>query len=329
MRRSVMLVWAAFGLCLAAPAGAQAPPDEATKNTARALAETGRKRFEAGDYAGAIEALRDAEGHVRAPTIVRLRALAHEQLGQLLEAREAYQAIAEEQLSASAPPEFVAAQEQANKALAGLATRIPAVRIVMAHAPPGTRVTLDDRPLDPAALAAPIQLNPGPHVVAFEPPRAARISREVNLKERSVETVEVDLAPPGQAVTAQPTVRPTSHAGPAAAVPAGGRSLLGPAIGIGLGGVGLIVGAITGGLSFVRAGEIRRDCDDPPVCPPGYRDRVEDGKVLGHIATAGFIVAGGGAAAGMVLLLWPGKVAAPARVGVAFGPGFLAVKGAL
>jgi hypothetical protein len=336
MRRSWWWVWPVIALLVAAPASAQTQPDEAAKAAARTLAETGRRRFEAGDYAGAIQALRDAERYFRAPTIRRLRARAHESLGQLLEARAVCEELAGERREEGAPPAFVAAQEEARESLASLEARIPRVRLALTNAPAGTRATLDGEPLDLAALARPMRLNPGKHVIAIQPPGAPPIIRALDLEERAVRKIDVDLAslPSGPPKMAGP--EPTSARSPHLATPfappgpteAVGRSNLGPALAFGAGGAGLIVGTVSGGMTFVTAGAIRKECGVELVCPPSQREGVEAARTLGHVSTVGFVVAGIGAVTGTVLLLWPGRKAEPARVGVIAGPTFLGVKGA-
>ena len=341
MKRPLCLISAVIALSFAAPSAAQAPPDDAGKAAARSLAETGKKRFESGDYAGAIEALRDAEKYFRAPTITRLRALAHEKLGQLLEAQAVHKLVADEPLAAGAPPEFAAAQEESKKSVASLETRIPKMQVSVLHAPAGTRVTLDTKGLDAAALAQPMKMNPGKYVVTVEPPGAAKITREVVLAEQSNEKVVIDLAPPPPpkpvvtaptttigTTSATATAAPSGSGAPVGGAPESGRSMLGPAIAFGVGGVGLVAGAITGGLSFAVAGDVKKKCGEELVCSPDTRDQVEQGKTFGYVSTVGFALAGAGAAVGVVLLLLPGKKAEAAKVGLAIGPTFTGVKGA-
>lgn len=353
MKRLPSLAVVLSAALLTAGALAQTPPDKAAKKAARTLAEAAQKSFDGGDYAGAITKLREAEKHVPAPTILRLRARAHEKLGQLLEAADAYQRAADQKLPADAPAVFVTAQEEAKKALASLETRIPKVRIALSHAPEGTLVTLDGKPLAAASLGSPLRLDPGKHVVTIEPPGAPAIRREVDLRESANEAIDVDLAPPAPpspapsvsvtaavsvtpppppkapSPTATASAAPLTGGGPAAGNTDSGRSMLGPAIAFGVGGAGLVAGAITGGLSFGVAGDVKAKCGEGLVCPPDMRDQVEQGKTFGYVSTVGFALAGAGAAVGVVLLLLPsGKKAEPAKVGVAVGPTFLGVKGA-
>ncbi len=107
-----------------------------------------------------------------------------------------------------------------------------------------------------------------------------------------------------------------------------GRSMLGPAIAFGAGGAGLVVGVVTGTVSIAKFGDFEKACGPQLQCPPSLRGDVETGRVLGHVSTAGFVLAGVGAAVGVTLLLLPSGSKAPAPVGVVFGPSFAGVKGA-
>lgn len=298
---------AAAVLALAAPALAQAPPDDATKEAARGLAVTGKKRFVEGDYQGAIDALRDAEKYYRAPTILRLHAQAHEKLGQLVEARDLYQEIAGQELGADASAEFRAAQDDAKQSLEALEARVPRLAVHLENAPAGTRVTLGGKVVDPAA---PLRLNPGKHTLSIEPPGKPAVTRDLDLAEGAREEVSLDLAPP-----------------PAVAAPS--RSLLGPAIAFGAGGLGLIVGAVAGGLTLGKVGEIRALCGDDLVCPRGTEGEVglDGARAVSHVSTVGFALAGAGIAAGVVLLVLPVSKERPAQVSVTLGPAFAGVKG--
>ncbi len=343
MRRLWCCMTALAVIWLATPSAAQAPPDDAAKGAARGLALTGKQRFDAGDYSGAIEALRDAEKYYPAPTIRSLRARSHEKLGQLLEARDLYALIAGQQLDAGASREFQAAHEEAKNSLGSLEKRIPRVDVTLAHAPAGTRVTLDGKVLDSAALAQPLRLNPGKYTIVVEPPGKAKVTRALDLKEGATEKVEVDLAPrPPQPTTTTPVVPPlASTVGPVAAPsdtggavvsePGTGRSIVGPAIAFGVGGAGLIVGAVTGGITFANAAEVRELCGGDLTCNKGQESEVnlEGRKGIGYVSTAAFVVAGAGALVGTLLLvLSGGKKNEPAKAALSVGPGFITVKGA-
>jgi hypothetical protein len=74
-------------------------------------------------------------------------------------------------------------------------------------------------------------------------------------------------------------------------------------VAFGVGGAGLAVGAITGIIALGKAGDLKDTCNADKTCPPSEKDNVDSYKSMGTISTIGFIVAGVGGAAGLVLLL--------------------------
>ncbi len=274
------------------------PAEDPRKTAARALADAGKERFDAGDYAGAIEALQDAEKYFPAPTMTRLRAMAHEKLGQLKRAQLLCEQAAGQALPSDAPDVFPRAQEDCKKLAADLDKRIPRVRISLLRAPAGTRVTVDGRELDAVALANRVRLDPGKHTIVAQAPGQPPIEREIDLAERAVQGVIFDLSPAAaepSRVSVEEETEPTSR-------------LLAPAIAFGIGGAGIVVGAVTGAMTLARAGEIRDLCGGGSVCPESQRAKVdlEGAKAVGYVSTAAFALAGVGAAVGVVLLLIPG-----------------------
>lgn len=317
MRRFWCWMTASAVIALAASSAAQAPPEDAAKSAARGLAQTGKQRLEAGKYAEAIEAFRDAEKYFSAPTIKRMRAFSHEKLGQLLEARDLYTQIAAEQFAADAPSEFWGAKEDAKKSLQSLETRIPRVEVTVAHAPSGTRVTLDGKVLDATTLAQPLRLDPGKYTIVIEPPGKASVTRNLDLKEGATEKVEVDLAPapPPPLVPVTSTAPSAATAPPPVALPPPTSSPQGPGtpsrsvpvttyIAYGAGAASLITGAVLGGLALSK----KSDFDNNPRF-----DVAHEGSSLAVAADVAFGFALIGAVAGTVAWLRPPLEDKPAK----------------
>lgn len=324
-------------LCFAAlmlvPASATAQPVSATvtgnTDLARDWANKAKERFQGGDYAGAIEAIHEAEKHFRAPPFTRLAAQAHERLGKLVEARQLYQSLADVELGADAPPAWVTAREEGKKELLALVTRIPALRITVLGADVASlKVTLDGNALGLAQLGQLLPRNPGAHTVVVESAGRKRETREAQLKEGVTEQLVIELTASIAAPTV--TVSPAITASVSVTPPPGPRSMVGPAIAFGVGGAGLVLGAIAGGLAVVKTGELRDLCGSDLVCPAATRGKadIEGANAMAHVSTAGFVLAGVGAAVGVVLLLLPGGERAELpHASVVVGPGFAGVKG--
>lgn len=312
-------------LCLLSPLAAEAQPaapgkeaSASEKDLAKEWAQKGRDFFNRGQYQDAIAALREAERHFAAPTIVRLRAEAHEKLGQLVEARKAYKQVADVSLPEGASPQLVAAQQSAKAALLGIEERLGTIEI--AGAPSGALISLDGAPLSAGDLGHPIQVDPGKHVVTMEAPGRGRVTRELQLAEKAREKVVFEgekAAPPPEKAPPPPPPPPSAP----------GNSRVLPGIAFGVGGAGLALGAVTGILTITKMDEVRKTCGEKLWCPADYRGDVEGAKTIGHVSTVGFIVGAVGVAAGVVVLALP-KKHSPARAGLLLGPGFAGVKGA-
>ena len=78
---------------------------------------------------------------------------------------------------------------------------------------------------------------------------------------------------------------------------------------------------------MAKYGEVAKACNGT-ACPEGVRGDADTGRTLAHVSTAGFVLAGVGAAVGVTLLLVPVGTKEPARAALTVGPSFLGVKGA-
>lgn len=105
------------------------------------------------------------------------------------------------------------------------------------------------------------------------------------------------------------------------------RSWTAPIVAFGFGGVGLVTGVAAGAFALGRMADLRATCDRGLVCPDGARSAAEDGRAAAHLATAGFVLAGLGAAVGLGLVAIPIR-GTPARVGLSIGPASVSLKGA-
>lgn len=296
------------GLSASAAALAQPPAAgaESAKDQARKLADEGQRLFASGDYRAALQRLRDADSKFGAPTIKLAWAEAHEKLGELVEARAVYQRIAAEALDPAAPKAFVAAQEQARQAVARLDGRVPRILLEITGNPPRTSVALDGEELPAAEWGRPVLVNPGAHSLSIEMPGQPPETREMTLREGETRHIQLRW----ERSSGGPVIS-TSQVSPAP-----GRSLLVPSIAFGVGGVGLVVGAITGGIVLSRMDGFRQKCGPELQCPPELAGELDGARIVGHVSTVSFALAGAGAALGGVLLLLPSGKGAPVKVGV-------------
>jgi hypothetical protein len=149
-------------LAWARPAAAQSAED--AREEARKLADKGYEHYEAGNYPKAIQYFRDAEARFHAPTLLLMLGKAHYKNGGLVEARAAFRRIADEQLPADAPKEFVDAQAEARKGIEEINPRVAMLKIVLkGMAPENVRILIDDVEVPTADVLKPLPQNPGPH----------------------------------------------------------------------------------------------------------------------------------------------------------------------
>ena len=265
---------------LAQPAGAD--DVSAARDRARPLAERGFVAYQGRRWAEAIELFGQAEEFFHAPPHLLYIARAYERLGRLVEARDAYLAVASEQLAEYAPDPFRQAQQEAKVELAELRKRIPSLQIVISGAPADrARLRVDERELDEVPPL--YEVNPGKHVVVATA-GALSVTREVVVSEGQSATVELDV----------PAARDQEDESMPLWVPA--------VAAFGLAAANVVVGSITGAVSLSQVDDIEARCVDGH-CPADAEPDADDAALLGNLSTASFVIAGVAAAAGTTLLL--------------------------
>jgi len=279
-------------LAIVAPsAPAQAQPSDARQlDAARALANAGLDLFNAGRHEEALERFRGAERIHHAPPHVLYIARSLLALGRLVEARDAYRSLAEETIDPGAPPVFASARQEAIEELEELRPRIAHVTIEVEGE--GASLAIDGRPVT-AAPGQPFDVDPGDHRVTAS--KAGMEDQEQNLSLGEGESTTLRFAIPDGAIS------PEDDGGDAAT--SGGSSLVGPIVLLSVGGAGLILGGVMGGLAFGKRNALEAACPNPASCPIENRDLEDDGRTFGHVSTAGFVVGGVAAAAGLTWLL--------------------------
>lgn len=171
-------------------------PSELTqpeREKARSFADTGMRRYEEGNYAGALEAFEQAEELVFVPTITVQHGRALERLGRWVDAIATYQRAANAEIKPSSPWQHRTAKADATKALAELAPRIPSLKIVVRQRPPGSEVLIDGRQIP--SIDEPVLVDPGKHVVEARSPDGEEARGTVEVQEGGTQTVELVLTP--------------------------------------------------------------------------------------------------------------------------------------
>jgi hypothetical protein len=181
---------------------------------------------------------------------------------------------------------------------------------VSVEGPTNPQVTIDGQAVPAAALGLKRPVDPGSHKVTatadgFKP---ADTTFSVAEGGSAAATLKMEKAPPGEAgaaVVAGPTPgQGTSPTEPGADTGSkGSMNKTLALVAFGVGGAGLVVGAITGVIALGKASDLKDKCDANKNCPTTAQSDVDSYKSVGTISTIGFIVAGVGGVAGVVLLL--------------------------
>jgi hypothetical protein len=313
------------GGALARTAHAQAPAADADRVSARQLGEEGKRLFEAGDFAGALDRFQRADALVRRHTLGVRIARCLVKLGRLTEALDRYVAVSRMELPAGVEPGILAVQKdalaEAEAEGAALARRIPSVVIEVRGASEPVVVTVDGAVVPAALLGAKRAVDPGAHKIAAAS-AGRQAAREVSVREG--ESVPVTLT---FAADHDEGSRPTVPLMPAApSPPPAQRNAAIASLAIGAG--GLALGAITGALAVAKKSALDAPCGANLQCPLASWSDADAYNRLRTASTIGFAAGAGVAALGGVLLLTAPRAPVPAAalwisprgagVGVAF-----------
>lgn len=303
---------------------AQKPAD--SKSKARDLFKAGAKAIEQGKHAEGLPMVEQAEGLFHAPTHLLWIARGKVGLNQLLEARDTYKKLIDEQLPANASDAFKEAQATASTELAALEKRIP--KLVVKPRPesaPGLKITMNGEALGPERLGVPFDVVPGSFTFQARADGLEASNVTVDAVERSTTEVRLVLHPFGQKGPEDSGVRVVTKQDDWPAMKIAGVALMAG------GGAALAAGGAMGALHFVKSSEAD---DKYAECGASCRDDVEsldgDAALFGNLAIG--LLAGGGAVLGTGIVLFAvapseSDSAAPPPVSLTFAPGFVSVEG--
>lgn len=341
MRRLHRLAALSLFAALALHAPASFAQSDEDKATARQLGQEGQEALGRKDFKTAEDRFARADKLFHFPVLALGLARAYKGQGKYVLAQETYNRIVREGAPPGANAIVLAALKDAETELAEVQPKIANVTITVAAKDGGEvkdpKVTLDERPVNAAALGVKRPVDPGEHVIKvvaegfkaaeqrFTVGEGASASAPIMLEKGAGPAIPPgpgpgpgpDKPPPG---TEPPGNPPPGGPGTITVSPGGGSKI--PAyVAFGVGGAGLLVGAITGVLAMGKASDLDKACTSGK-CPSDQQSNIDSYKSMGTISTIGFVVAGVGAAAGVVLLLTSPKVESP-KTGIQpfIGPG--------
>jgi len=272
----------------------------------------GAEKYQRGDYPGALAAFQGADDIMGVPTTGLELAKAQAKLGLLVEALEKLARVRNYPVTAGEPAPYAQAREQAEALVIEVTARIPSLEIAIVELPAGTsaEVTIDGTALPPAMAKLPQKLNPGPHRVSVKAAGFAAYEQEVTLQEQEHRRLEVELQPGAAGAPAEPPAPAAAPAAPRPPPPAmAPEQAEEPAavpplawVAFGVGAAGLVAGTVAGAMALSQISTLQDECPDKQ-CEPGKDADIDRTTTTAHVATAGFVVAGVGAAVGLILVL--------------------------
>lgn len=304
MLRLALAVLLAVSLSWSLPARAQTPEE---KETARSLMDLGHKRLDEGNLAAALEAFQSADAIMKVPTTALARGQVLERLGRLTEAVDVLRRAARHPVEAGEPKAFTEARNLAAKLDKEIAERIPSV-VIAVEGPPADDVGLEvnGRVIAEATVGVPLRLDPGRHTLRITAPRHLPEEREVTLRERQTERLEVTLRPDPNAPAPEPAAAPSTQPSTGSATaPSAESAFRVPTVSIvafAVAGAGIVAGAITGGLSLAKVSDLEEACPTKAGCAPELASEHDTMIALANASNASFAIAGAAALVGVVTL---------------------------
>ncbi len=288
---SLPLVVAAM---VAAPIGSaaaeEAPAGTAARDEARGLAERGLERLDAGDARAAVDLFERAEAKFHAPTHLLYLARARAMLGDLPAAARAYDELVTEGIPNYAPDAFREAQRLGREELQGLRPKLGLLRFAGAGA--AAVFVGHDR-----VSGERWYVHPGSHDVTQGEGAGAR-RQTVVVRAGAEVVIEIERK---EAVDRAGT-------GPGGLTP----MLVAGVVSVSVAGALATAGAVTGGLSFARVGELSDRCPTKRRCDAEAAALADDARALGDASTV-LLVLGGVVGVTGVILTVLGDAPAPAR----------------
>jgi hypothetical protein len=174
--------------------------------------------------------------------------------------------------------------------------------VAVAADPAGATVVVDGEAVGATPLVSSLWLDPGKHTVVVSKEGFESVERPISVSAGTSTTVSIALlaqAKAGTASGATPTLLPQ----PVPPIATGGARWS-PLVyaGFGLAGAGLIAGSVTGAIAIGKASSLGGSCENK-ACPPSASSDLSTGRTMGNVSTVSFVVAGIGAAVGIVALL--------------------------
>jgi len=270
--------------------------------------KTAQARYEARDYAAALEAAKKAVDLSGSPNARLYVGRSLRELGRLAEAHFELERTLREarDLAADKDSKYDATRDAAAAELALLDQKVGKIIVALVDAPPDTSVTLNGTRLDAKRFGKPVAVNPGDLLIRAQPPGGTVVEKSVKLAAGETQTVTLvvgENATPAKTEDEPPIVE-TPKDKPVASKGGGLRTVGFITAGVGV--AGIVVFAVAGSMSSSKFNEVDKACGSKRCTDPRYADTIDSGKRLETIANVGLVVGGVGLLAGGAMILFGG-----------------------
>ncbi len=279
-------------------AGYAGPTEQQRRDTAARLGTEGIKLYIKGEYERALAKFERAHQSFPAPTLGLRAARCLAKLGRLVEATKRYDAVIATKLGPKAPYVHFEAKRQARQERNKLAASIPLLKVTIVGAPvKQVVVSVDGHPLAIRSIGKAIPIDPGRHEVRAQRGDAT-VRQKVELARGQTQTVVLKLPP----VSAASALEPSADPRPTGLERGSSAYRIPGIIAVSIGAAGLVIGTVSGAVALAQQSSLEERCPERNCGPDDHRaaDWYDTSRAL---ATAGFVLAGVGVAAGTTLLL--------------------------
>lgn len=271
---------------LAATARADESP-EVARESARRQMDLGHARFEAQDFAAALEAYRAADALMNVPTTKLGVARALASLGRFVEAKSVLEQVAKLPAAPGEPAPFVRAREDAGALYSEVSEKTATLKVTVtapAEAKPLLRIDASEVSLAEARDGR--TLDPGEHRVFVQAPGFLPHEENLVLRPRDTRDLAVALRPDGGSEFLGLSLRGWSW------------------VGVGVGAAAVVTGSVTGGLALYKMGRLDDACPQKR-CGAAERSLYDEMNALANTSNVllplGLVALGAGVT-GLVLL---------------------------
>jgi hypothetical protein len=297
---SRVLLALCVGAILVASKAANAQPPNSDDSAAKALFDHGLEEMKQGHYAEGCGALAESYKLDPLPGALFTLAECEAKRGRIATAVKRYEEYVA--LFVKLPRDKQMKQHGRDvlckEQIGILSAKVPHVTLLLgAQTPAGLAVTIDGVPVESSALAGPIPVDPGEHVVFAKAPGAGSAEQRFTIDTGEQKTVSLSLVPEAKPPVAPPSDAPSPSPMRVAGFVTGG---------LGLAFIG--VGAVTGGLALGKKSTIQNNCmldgtRGIATCNPVGLDAGHAVTTLGAVSTGTFVVGGVALGVGVGLLV--------------------------